>query len=543
MRLQQILINLAGNALKFTQEGRVAITLSELARTAEQITLRFAVSDTGIGIAPEQIARIFDGFTQAEASTTRRFGGTGLGLVISRRLVGLMGGELHIESAVGVGSRFWFDAVLNIADGTPLAAPTDRAKRHILIVDDSPLAGEILVRTIEALGWEVGFAAGGAESVAMVIEANRRGNPFDAVIMDWRMPDFDGLKAAALIKMEAGASNRPVVIMGTAFGREQLAEVTDAQEPPFVDFLTKPILPQQLLASIQRALGEPGNGDLQVPAVGLSSKRLVGLRTLVVEDNAFNRQVVFELLRGEGAEVTLAEGGLLGVELATREVGLFDVVIMDMQMPDIDGLEATRRIRADQRFASLPILAMTANATKADREMCLEAGMNEHVGKPIDIDAVVHILQVLTGRGKAGLTAGAAAINEPMEDTIEPIAMILQRFGGQLNIYERAMTSFESECERLKVRLTALAQGATAHEVAGEMHVLKGIAGIVGARKLAECASELETAAQSDPHADSAQLLRTETMALLASLMTESSAKLRHAFAMNAENKRRSSEN
>ena len=543
MRLQQILINLAGNAVKFTQKGRVAITLCELARTAEQITLRFAVSDTGIGIAPEQIARIFDGFTQAEASTTRRFGGTGLGLVISRRLVGLMGGELRIESAVGMGSRFWFDIALNIADGAPLAAPTGGLKRHILIVDDSPLAGEILVKTIEAFGWDVDYAAGGAESVAMVIEARRRGKPFDAVIMDWRMPEFDGLKAAALIKQEAGASNRPVVIMGTAFGREQLAEETDAQEPPFVDFLTKPILPQQLLGSIQRALGEPGNGDRQAPAAVLPSKRLVGLRALVVEDNAFNRQVVFELLKGEGAEVTLAEGGLLGVELATREVGMFDVVIMDVQMPDIDGLEATRRIRADQRFASLPILAMTANATKADREVCLAAGMNEHVGKPIDIDAVVHILQVLTGRGKNGLTAGAAAISETLEDTIEPIALILQRFGGQLNIYQKALASFESECERLLAKLTVLGQGGTAQEVAGEMHVLKGIAGTIGARKLAERAAELETVAKSDLHADSAQLLPTETLALLASLMTESSAKLRHAFALHAENKLPSSQN
>ena len=534
LRLQQILINLAGNAVKFTQHGRVAITLTELARTQEDISLRFAVSDTGIGIAAEQIARIFDGFTQAEASTTRRFGGTGLGLVISRRLVGLMGGELRVDSAVGVGSRFWFDIALKVADGTPLAAPADGPKRHILVVDDSPTAGEILVKTIKALGWEVDYAAGGAESVAMVVEARRRGNPFDTVIMDWRMPEFDGLKAAALIKKEAGASNRPVVIMATAFGREQLAEVSDARNPPFVDILTKPIMPQQLLDSIERALSEPGSANRQAPADVRASKRLVGLRVLVVEDNALNRQVVFELLRGEGAEVTLAEGGLTGVELATRGVGLFDVVIMDVQMPDIDGLEATRRIRADQRFRLLPILAMTANATSADRAECLAAGMNEHVGKPIDIDQVVPILQALAGRASSTLASAAHANADEQDNMIEPIAEVLQRFGGLREIYQTALTNFDAQCEQLKEKLARLAQTGTALEVAGTMHVLRGIAGTVGARKLAERARELEAAAESGLQADSAPL-NAETTAFLTSLMTESSAKLWLAFAMNPD--------
>jgi PAS domain S-box-containing protein len=536
LRLQQILINLAGNAIKFTQKGRVTISLIELARMPELITLRFAVSDTGIGIAAEQIDRIFEGFTQAEASTTRRFGGTGLGLVISRHLVGLMGGELRVESAVGIGSRFWFDIPFKIADGTPLVAPTGGPKRHILVVDDNPFAGEILIRTIKALGWEVDYAPGGAESVAMVIEAKQRSCPFDAVIMDWHMPEFDGLKAARLIKKEAGTFNRPVVIMGTVFGREQLVEVADGQDPPFVDLLSKPITPLQLVESIQRALGEPENVNRQVPAELRSPKRLVGLRVLVVEDNALNRQVVFELLREEGAEVSLADGGLPGVELVMRDVGMFDVVIMDVQMPGIDGLEATRRIRADRRFQSLPILAMTANATNADRAKCLEAGMSEHVGKPIDIDEVVSILLALTGQVSSAQLPSAVAVGEERDEVIEPIAKVLQRFSGQRDIYQTALASFDSECERLKEKLAWLAHSGTAREVAGEMHVLKGIAGTVGARKLAERAGELEAAAKSDLQTHSSQLLHAETFTSLVSLATESSVKLRHAFAMNAEN-------
>jgi PAS domain S-box-containing protein len=533
MRLQQVLINLAGNAIKFTQKGRVVISLSEVSRSAEKIALHIAVSDTGIGIAPEQLARIFDGFTQAEASTTRRFGGTGLGLVISRRLVGLMGGELKVDSAVGMGSCFSFDVTLDVDDSTQLVILAGGPKRHILVVDDNPMAGEILVKTIKAFGWEVEHAPGGTQAVTMALDALRRGAAFDAIIMDWCMPDLDGLSAARLIRKEAGPANPQVVIMMTAFGREQLAETADRADAPFDDFLTKPVTPQQLFGSIQRALGKPGERTLQLPPRPQSSRRLQGMRLLVVEDNALNRQVVHELLKGEGAEVTLAEGGVPGIELATREPCRFDIVIMDVQMPDIDGLEATRRIRADERFQFLPILAMTANATNEDRAECLEAGMNEHVGKPIDIDEVVPILLALSGRTMNTAAAPAALPGAAPDDTtIEPIADVLQRFGGQGEIYRKALASYDLEIVRLKDRLNQLAHAGTADELAAEMHVLKGIAGTVGARQLAELAGDLEVSAKSDVQAGSAQLLSAETAASVTQLMTESGDKLRLAFAL-----------
>ncbi|MBV8634914.1 MAG: response regulator [Burkholderiaceae bacterium] len=533
LRLQQILINLAGNAVKFTEKGRVAISVTELSRTAERISLCFAVSDTGIGIAPEQVARIFDGFTQAEASTTRRFGGTGLGLAISRRLAGLMGGELRVDSALGVGSRFWFNISLDVADATALAAPTAGPKRRLLVVDDNALAGEILVKTVKALGWDVEYAPGGAESVDMVIEALRGGNPFDAVIMDWRMPQVDGLKAAEMIKQAAGPSKGPAVILATAFGREQFAEMAQAQDSPFADFLTKPITPQQLVHSIERALGHPGGADFQPLSKTRTESRLAGMRILVVEDNALNRQVVFELLKGEGAEVTLAEGGEAGVELATREAGLFDVVIMDVQMPDIDGLEATRRIRSDRRFQFLPILAMTANATSADRAECLEAGMNEHIGKPIDIDEVVLILQALTGRGALIPASGHAVPAQEGDEAIEPVASVLQRFGGLRDIYKKALASFDAECGRMKESLAKVAKNGTAEELAAVMHMLKGIAGTVGARKLAQYAGELEAATKAESRVEATGLLNAETLSMIASLMDDSSAKLHRALAMS----------
>jgi PAS domain S-box-containing protein len=270
LRLQQILINLAGNAIKFTQHGQVVISVQALTRDHDQVSLQIAVTDSGIGISSEQLGHIFDGFTQAEASTTRRFGGTGLGLAISKRLVNLMGAELRVASEPGKGSRFWFDVVLDVDHDNPLAMPDN-------------------------------------------------------------------------LSLQPGS----------------------AANPP----------------SPQRA-----------------TARLHGMRILVVEDNALNRQVVDELLRGEGAHVTLAEDGTTGVARATEQVGQFDVVIMDVQMPDIDGLEATRRIRTDARFQSLPILAMTANASSSDRIECLDAGMDEHIAKPIALAEVVPMLLALTGR-------------------------------------------------------------------------------------------------------------------------------------------------
>lgn len=532
LRLQQILVNLAGNAIKFTQKGHVVISLVELERNSEQISLRFAVSDTGIGIAPEQITRIFDGFTQAEASTTRRFGGTGLGLAISKRLVALMGGELRVESTFGKGSRFWFDLAFKVSDFQPLVESAHETPRHALIVDDNPSAGEILVGIVNAFGWKVDYVGGGAQAVVKFVETKRRGIAYDVVVMDSNMPDFDGALVANLIRRESGVAETPIIMMGTAFDG---ATAANDQGVPFADFLTKPITPKQLVEAMRRALGNPSERSQQIPVKIQAIKRLKGLRLLVVEDNALNRQVVYELLRNEGADVTLAEGGLSGVELVMGGVGLFDVVIMDVQMPDIDGLEATRRIRADGRFALLPILAMTANASNVDRIECLRAGMNEHVGKPIDIDEVVSILLRLAGRDMTASNSDTSMREERQSDLIEPIAKVLQRFGGNRDIYQAALMSFDVECQRLREKLTQLARSGTAKEIASEMHVLKGIAGTIGAKILAQRASELEVTAISNPQIDPKQLFPTTAVSSITSLMGESAESLHRAFANNAD--------
>lgn len=530
-RLQQILINLAGNATKFTPQGHVVVQLAELARYPGLISLRISVRDTGIGISPAQLTRIFEGFTQAEASTTRRFGGTGLGLAISKRLVELMGGELHIDSEPGKGSEFWFDLTFAVDDATPLTPlqMTSELKPRILVVDDNALSGQILVQTIKAFGWDVDLADGGNAAVQIVKQSMQHDVMFDAVIMDWQMPDLDGVAAARLIKKATGHTKPPVIVMVTAFGREELAEAIDQEDAPFEAFLTKPVTPQQLFAAVRQALG--GFEALCAPSPRKpAAPQLQGLRLLVVEDNGLNRQVISELLSAEGAEVTLAESGLEGVKLATRAKGEFDAVIMDVQMPDIDGMEATRRIRSDSRFESLPILAITANASRSDRASCLASGMNEHLGKPIDMAEVVPLLQRLTGRDAEVSISKDESHAFEQDDFIEPLAIILHRLGGLRDIYGMALASFSDEGERLLSELEMLSLTGDTHDIANVLHALRGVAGTVGALALAKQAAALEALARTSPQTDTAQLLPSEMISTLAKLIRDSNERLHRAF-------------
>ncbi|WP_283188399.1 PAS domain S-box protein [Pseudomonas sp. PMCC200344] len=499
LRLQQVLINLAGNALKFTLEGQIVVSVEQLMRTENSVRLRIAVSDTGIGINPEQLQRIFEGFTQAEASTTRRFGGTGLGLVICKRLVSLMGGELQVESQQGRGSRFWFDITLDVAPSSLLRSdsPGVDVSIRILVVDDNAMAGELLLRTVHALGWEADHVSGGTQAVEWVKNAQARGEAYDVVLMDWRMSDMDGLSAAQLIRQQGNGVPPPMVIMITAYGREVLADANEMGDAPFVGFLTKPVTPKQLADAVQRALNGKGLAQ-SLPSKSTVDRpqRLAGLRLLVVEDNMLNRQVADELLTGEGARVTLAEGGLEGVSRVMAESVPFDVVLMDIQMPDIDGLEATRRIRSNPRFAALPIVAMTANASNTDREACLAAGMNEHVGKPIDLEQLVATLLFQVGLEDRKASPGSGQADTG-EGVIESRASIISRFGGDLDLIRNVLRNFGPELEKLLGRLHDQIQRRDASGAAFVLHSIKGSSGTMGAKAMSLLAGDLEQKLQS----------------------------------------------
>ncbi|MGE6321043.1 PAS domain S-box protein [Pseudomonas oryzihabitans] len=490
LRLQQILINLAGNALKFTEAGQVLVSVRQLARADGQLRLEFSVQDTGIGISPAQQEQLFQGFTQAEASISRRFGGTGLGLAICKRLVELMDGQLQVESELGVGSRFWFDAALAVdSQGEAQLAPV---RRRVLLADDNTLVGEVLVETLAALGWQVDLVTSGAAALARVAQAQEQAQPYEAVLMDWRMPDGDGLLAARQLR-ERQADNRPKVIMLTGFGRDFLTEAQQSDDAPFDDYLTKPVTPAQIVEVVERALGAEIPAGVHAAAVVDESHRLAGLRLLVVEDNALNRQVAAELLLAQGAQVELAEGGLEGVERVLSGAPL-DVVIMDMQMPDIDGLEATRRIRADARFRTLPILAMTANASHTDRDACLAAGMDDHIGKPIDLELLVARLQRLTGQE---VSAAPAAVVVAEGRQVEPLSLVLRRFGGDARLFGSLLERFAEDSVGLLERLAQAWQTADSEAAVAVLHSLKGSAGTMGAQRLAARAAEGERAGKA----------------------------------------------
>ena len=520
LRLQQVLINLAGNALKFTAKGYVIVSITMLEQNDSNCLLRFAVTDTGIGIAQEHQAHIFEGFSQAETSTSRRFGGSGLGLVICKRLVELMGGHLQVVSEPEKGSRFWFDLRCAVEPGKTLKGDCHAADTplRILIADDNQVVAELLLRTVEALGWQANVVSNGRLAVELVRKAHEQACPYDVVLMDWRMPELDGLSAAQLIHDDTTTTKQPVVVMITAYGREALAQIQQIGQSPFVDFLTKPVTPKQLAFTVQQALA--GTSNFATIALQTSQKRLLGLSILVVEDNALNRQVAAELLKHEGARVQLAEGGLQGVSLALNTIPAFDVVIMDIQMPDIDGYEATRRIRADQRGALLPILAMTANASETDRQLCLAAGMNEHVGKPIDINQVVNTVLLITGHQMLHDPAFVAAHDLPVRNkVIEPGASILNRFGMNIDLVKRLFHEFQHDAQSL---LADLQRQVEVHDLAAQslvLHSLKGSAGSIGATALQVRAGELEKQLKALPAESADPLITSQVQQQLQQLL------------------------
>jgi PAS domain S-box-containing protein len=533
LRLQQVLLNLASNAIKFTEHGEIVISISATAVTAEQATLQFSVNDTGIGISPEMIEQIFASFVQAEASTTRRFGGTGLGLAISRQLVGLMGGALEVESQPGQGSTFHFTLSFTRDPDTVKMENSDSGQLEhpvsALIVDDNAIAREVLAAMASSFGWRVDTASGGAEAIAL-IEAGTNGHfPYNVVFMDWKMPGMDGWETAERIRGLHLGDMAPIVIMVTAHGREFLAGRFSEEASPLDGFLVKPVTPSMLfdaLADVTSGASLKANR----PSGGrLNLHRLAGLRMLVVEDNLINQQVAQEVLMQEGAVVAVAVSGRQGIE-AISSGEKFDAVLMDIQMPEMDGYEATRLIRGMAGMTELPIIAMTANALPADRELCLAAGMNDHVGKPFDVDKLVAVIRRSCGLATKPETETQATANLACHPGIDCDAA-LKRLGNNRGLYARMLRAFEKDqgevMERLRRSLDfpppdlpplgggenhhlqqnegnnslpqrgRVGEGEARESAALELHTIKGVAATLGATALSCAAADAETIVKS----------------------------------------------
>ena len=532
LRLQKVLINLGGNAIKFTAQGEVVITVEVVQRGAKAVTLEVAVRDSGIGIAPENQQRIFSGFSQAEASTTRRFGGTGLGLAICQRLVGLMGGRLGLDSAENRGSRFHFQIELAIGDEhgdnhgdeyggepgggewAPLRLRQAVALR-VLVVDDNPLARNLMGRMATGLGWQVTLADSDA---AALVCLQKDGAAFDAVFIDWQMPGLDGWQTCEQIRHGGQVFKTPLLIMVTAHGCDMLSQRSDEEQARADGFLVKPVTASMLYDAVVDARVDRHALAVTRPASTAAGQRLAGLRLLVVEDNANNQQVARELLEDEGAEVQLADNGLLAVEAVAAADPPFDIVLMDLQMPVMDGYTATTRIRQDLQQLALPIVAMTANVMATDREACLAVGMNDHVGKPFDLDHLVVVLRRLAGRpdmaasarpGQQTTLAPASPLPAPVRAAAlaagVDIDRALARLGGKRQVYGRTLRSFTADLRSLPSQLVGQLQRGERDALRRELHTLKGVAATVGATALAALASAAESRLASDsPAADEA---------------------------------------
>ncbi len=499
LRLGQVLINLCTNAVKFTEHGEVVLRVSVTEDTPKMQKLRCEVIDTGIGLTQEQIGRLFQAFEQADSSTTRQYGGTGLGLAISKRLVELMGGEVGVTSEPGKGSTFWFTVRVGKGADTDARAPLpDMRGRRVLVIDDSKPSRKALADLLVSLTFEVDQAADGATGIAMTEGAARRGLPYELAIIDWNMPGLDGFETGERLRALGGV---PQLVMVTDYGREEVFK--QAKEDGFAAILVKPVSPSTLFDMTVQVIGFAGAGDavktlVRPPTEAVADLR--GIRILLAEDNELNQEVAAGLLDGTGVSLDIADNGAVAVEkVQTRP---YDVVLMDIQMPVMDGIEATRLIRADDRFRALPIVAMTANAMASDRERCLAAGMNDHIGKPIDPHELMRVLARWARReGTVNLAVSPPTITEasdavaaaPLIDGVDTKAG-LARTGGKPEQYANLLRRFAERHANDPAEISrALEAGdrALAQRLA---HTLKGVAATMGVNAVSAAAQRIEEA-------------------------------------------------
>ena len=398
LRLGQILINLANNSIKFTDQGEIVIRAKPIKQNEKNVTVEFSVCDTGIGMTEEQLGRLFKSFSQADASTTRKYGGTGLGLTISKTLTELMQGEMWVESISGEGSQFYFTATFGIAEKNTAhiqASPASLAGLPILIVDDSVAAREILFTMSESLGFKPELAASGAEALEKLTLAEQNNQPYKLVLSDWKMPHMDGIELGEKIISQGFLSSPPKLVIVTAYDRDEM--VKKARHIHLASSITKPVCASTLFNTTLKVMGETQDllPEKQNKRLDISfAEGIVGAEILLVEDNEINQQIAVELLEMAGLVVTVACNGKIAVDAVEHKA--FDAVLMDIQMPVMDGLTATKEIRKLEKYQHLPIIAMTAHAREEDKLRSLAAGMNLHIAKPVTAKLLLtSILEVI----------------------------------------------------------------------------------------------------------------------------------------------------
>jgi two-component system sensor histidine kinase/response regulator len=510
LRLGQVLINYANNAVKFTEQGEISIIVRKLSEAEGDVLLRFGVKDTGIGLSSEQIGRLFKSFQQADSSISRKYGGTGLGLAISKNLAELMGGTVGVESEIGSGSTFWFTAKLGKgkSPGNHLQLRPDLRNRRILVVDDNYSARVVLSEMLASLSFDVESVASGAAAIRRIQEAVSQQRPFEIAFLDWQMPGMDGVETAKALK-KLHLNPAPHLVMVTGYGREEA--IKGADDAGIADVLFKPVtgsIVYDLMMGILSKDARAAGSDRNVPASSTEAKlaSIAGARVLLVEDNELNQQVASELLGYAGFIVEIAENGQEAVDKVQSQTQPYDIVLMDIQMPVMDGITATRLLRSQPQYADLPILALTANALQSDHEKCLAAGMNAHLSKPIEPDELWRALRrwVRPRTGPWTLPAfrtepviDAAQAKQPPDDILpQAIAGLDMEAGlrcvlGNKTFYISMLRKFCAGQRDFAAQFGSAIAGGDAETAERLAHTLTGVSGNIGAKDVSAAAEAL----------------------------------------------------
>ncbi|MDJ0831400.1 MAG: response regulator [Desulfobacterales bacterium] len=521
LRLGQVLINLANNAVKFTESGEIVVSTELLRQSETGLKVMFSVRDTGIGLTMDQIGKLFQSFSQADTSTTRKFGGTGLGLTISKRLVNMMGGEIWVDSEPGQGTTFSFSANFGLGKEKVkkhLKPSSDLRGMNVLVVDDSSTSRNILQDMLESFSFEVTQAASAEEGLEEIQKADAN-QPYELVLMDWKMPGLDGLEASKRIKNHLSLSKIPAIILVTAYGREEIMQQADHLS--LDGFLIKPVSPSNLFDTIMHTFGEQTTRATRISERKEGSENLKdiqGAQILLVEDNEINQQVAKEILEGAALVVTIANDGQEGFN-AVKDKD-FDAILMDIQMPVLDGYQATRKIREweaqdgkensdlNPEHSALPIIAMTAHAMAGDEQKSFKAGMNDHVTKPIDPDQLFSTLQkwikpaAERGVGPEHPAASDAFLEndqvgleeDELPESLPGFDLVagLKRLAGNKRLYRKLLVDFGSSYTQTAGEIQAALNAKNFEQAHGLIHNIKGVAGNLEATDLQAAAAEME---------------------------------------------------
>jgi len=513
LRLGQVLLNLCNNGIKFTDQGEISVNVRCVAPIVDTVMLEFTVQDSGIGLSSKQCDSLFQSFSQADVSTTRKYGGTGLGLAISKQLVELMGGEISVESEVGRGSCFIFNAAFDIdvkAKHQAVHTLDDLRGMRVLVVDDSETSLHIMRQYLEYYAFHVDVAHSGDEALVML--KTQAHTPYQLVFMDWNMPGVDGtgmngVEAVRRIRTLSGLVRLPAIIMVTAYARDEV--MAQADEAEFDGFLTKPVNQSSLMDAVIATLSQSAALPHPISQPVEVDVDLHGVRVLVAEDNEINQQIAREVLQHAGCVVTIVNHGQEAVDAVQQQT--FDVVLMDLQMPVMDGYTATALIRQDSRFDQLPIIAMTAHAMVEEQERCREHGMNGHASKPINVKELLDQLQQCVGSSHASTATAPIASHSPGASLLPPslpgldLPAALKMLGGNDLLLRNVLKKFHQGYADGVTVLSTLLQQQDWQAAEAWTHDLKGTSGNVSAHSLYQSVTHLNDAIRlvmKDPDAD-----------------------------------------